>query len=96
MSERNIIDQLDDAVASLTEERQPDLKNFGSELSALAAVAQELIGLPRDSFKTELRQQLIRSTSMSGNANNAHFENPRLCASISGNFQSKGEIAINQ
>src|SRR6185369_10299778 len=68
MSERNIIDQLDDAVASLTEERQPDLSKLGSELSALAAVAQELIGLPRDSFKTELRQQLIRSNSMSSSA----------------------------
>ena len=50
MSERSIIDQLDDAVAALAEGRQSDLKNLGSELSALAGVAQDLIGLPRDAF----------------------------------------------
>src|SRR3954447_15758373 len=65
MSERSIIDQLDDAVAALAEGRQPDLGNLGSELSALAGVAQDLIGLPRETFKTELQQQLIRSNSMS-------------------------------
>src|ERR1041384_1287825 len=65
MSERSIIDQLDDAVAALAEARQSDLKNLGSELSALVEVAQELIGLPRETFKAELQQQLTRSDSMS-------------------------------
>jgi len=60
MSERSIIDQLDDAVAAFTEGRQADLRNVGSELSALVGVAQDLIGLPRESFKTELQQQLTR------------------------------------
>jgi PhnB protein len=68
MSERSIIDQLDDAVAALNEGRQPDLRNLGSELSALAAVAQDLIGLPREAFKSELQQQLIRRDSMSSPA----------------------------
>jgi len=69
MSERLIIDQLDDAVvAALGEERQSDLTNLGSELSALVRVAQDLIGLPRETFKTELKQQLIRSDSMSSAA----------------------------
>ena len=68
MSERSIIDQLDDAVAALAEARQPDLKDLGPELSALAGVAQDLIGLPRDTFKAELQQQLIRSDSMSSPA----------------------------
>ena len=68
MSERTNIDQLDDVVASLAEGRQPDLNNLGSELSALAGVAQELSGLPRETFQTELQQQLIRSTSMSSSA----------------------------
>jgi len=65
MSERSIIDQLDDAVAALTEGRQPDL---GSELSALAGVAQELIGLPREAFKAELQGQLTRRDAMSSAA----------------------------
>ena len=64
MSERLIIDQLDDAVAALAEGRQSDLKDLGSELSALVGVAQDLIGLPRETFKTELQQQLIRSVAM--------------------------------
>ena len=68
MSERLIIDQLDDAVAALAEGRQPDLKSLGSELSALIEVAQDLIGLPRETFKAELQQQLIRSDSMSSPA----------------------------
>lgn len=68
MSERTNIDQLDDAIASLAEGRQPDLSTLGSELSALAGVAQELIGLPREAFKAELQQQLIRSNSMSSSA----------------------------
>src|SRR4051794_2697423 len=65
MPERSIIDQLDDAVATLADGRQPDLGNLGSELSALAGVAQELIGLPRETFKTDLKQKLKRSDSMS-------------------------------
>jgi PhnB protein len=68
MSERSIIDQLDDAVAALAEGRQSDLSNLGSELSALVGVAQDLIGLPRESFKAELQGQLIRSDSMSSTA----------------------------
>jgi PhnB protein len=68
MSERSIVDQLDDAVAALAEARQPELKNLGSELFALAGVARDLIGLPRETFKAELQQQLIRSDSMSSSA----------------------------
>jgi PhnB protein len=68
MSERSIIDQLDDAVAALAEGRQSDLKDLGSELSALAGVAQDLIGLPRETFRAELQQQLLRSNSMSSPA----------------------------
>jgi PhnB protein len=68
MSERSIIDQLDEAVAALAEGRQSDLSNLGSELSALVGVAQDLIGLPRETFRTELQQQLIRRDSMSSPA----------------------------
>jgi PhnB protein len=68
MAERSNIDQLDDALEALAEGRQSDLKNLGSELSALIGVAQDLIGLPGETFKAELQQQLIRSDSMSSTA----------------------------
>jgi PhnB protein len=65
MAERSIIDQLDDAVAAIAEARQFDSANLGPELSALVGVAQSLVGLPSDTFKAELRQQLTRRASMS-------------------------------
>lgn len=68
MAERSIIDQLDDAVAAIAEGRQLDLTNLGPELSALAGVAHDLFGLPSETFKAELRQQLIRRDSMSSPA----------------------------
>jgi PhnB protein len=68
MAERSIIDQLDDAVVALAQGRQIDLTNLGPELSALAGVAQGLIGLPRETFKAELQQQLIRRDSVSSTA----------------------------
>jgi PhnB protein len=64
MPERSIIDQLDDAVAALAEGRQSDLGSLGSELSVLAGVAHDLIGLPRETFKSELHHKLMRSNSM--------------------------------
>jgi len=68
MAERSIIDQLDDAVAALAHGRQLDLAHLGPELSALVGVAQDLIGLPSETFKAELQQQLIRRDSMSSPA----------------------------
>ncbi len=65
MSERSIIDQLDQAVAALTEGHQSDSSNLGSELSALVGVAQDLVGLPREAFKAELQQQLRRDSMSS-------------------------------
>lgn len=68
MAERSIIDQLDDAVAALAEGRRADLTNPAPELSALVEVAQGLVGLPRETFKAELKQQLIRRDVMSSAA----------------------------
>ena len=68
MAERSIIDQLDDAVAALAEGRRADLTNLAPELSALVEVAQDLVGLPREAFKAELKQQLIRRDVMSSPA----------------------------
>ena len=65
MAERSIIDQLDDAVAALAEGRRSNLTNLAPELSVLVEVAQGLVGLPRDTFKAELQQQLIRRDVMS-------------------------------
>ena len=65
MAERSIIDQLDDAVAALAEGQRLDLTKLAPELSALVGVAQDLVGLPQETFKAELQQQLIRRNSMS-------------------------------
>ncbi len=64
MTERSITDQLDDAVTAMAEGRQFDLPHFGPELSELVGVAHGLIGLPRETFKAELQQQLTRRDSM--------------------------------
>ncbi|HEX5884069.1 MAG TPA: VOC family protein [Pyrinomonadaceae bacterium] len=73
MAERSIIDRLDDAVAALAEGRQADLTNLAPELSALVEVAQGLVGLPRETFKAELQQQLIRRDVMSSPAEQQEF-----------------------
>jgi PhnB protein len=65
MAERSIIDQLDDAVAAMAEGRQVDPANLEPQLSALLNVAQDLFGLPRESFKAELERQLTRRDDMS-------------------------------
>ena len=68
MAERSNIDQLDDAVAAVAEGRRKDLPNLAPELSALVEVAQDLVGLPSETFKAELQQQLIRRDVMSSPA----------------------------
>lgn len=74
MAERSMIDQLDDAVTAMAEGRQLDLTNFEPELSALVEIAQDLIGLPQETFKATLKQQLIRSDSMSNPASQVEFD----------------------
>jgi PhnB protein len=64
MAERSIIDQLDDAVAAIAK-RLPDVTDLDPQVRMLAEVAQGLIGLPRETFKAELKQQLTRRDSMS-------------------------------
>src|SRR5262245_22934035 len=68
MSERPLIDQLDDAVTAIVELRPTDLARLDSQVSALAQVARDLVGLPRETFKAELRAKLTRSDSMSSPA----------------------------
>jgi uncharacterized glyoxalase superfamily protein PhnB len=76
MAERSIIDQLDDAVAAMAEGRQFDPANLGPELAALTAVAQDMIGLPREAFKSELKQQLIRRDVMSSPGQEVETDTP--------------------
>ena len=68
MAERPIIDQLDDAVTAIIERRLSDLTSFDAQVSELADVAGDLVGLPRETFKAELKAKLIRSDEMSSPA----------------------------
>ena len=65
MAERPIIDQLDDAVSAVVELSQPDLASFDQQVAELASIAQDLVWLPRESFKAQLREHLTRRDSMS-------------------------------
>ena len=68
MSERSIIDQLDDAVGTIIAGRAVDPTTVEPEVAQLAEVARGLSGLPSEQFKVELREQLIRRDSMSSPA----------------------------
>ena len=68
MAERSIIDQLDDAVAAIAERRSFDLTAVDAHVASLAEVAKGLVGLPRETFRVELREQLTRRDSMSSPA----------------------------
>ena len=65
MAERSIIDQLDDAVSALLEQREPVVSEPASELAELVAVARELRGLPSEQFRAALKEQLGGKENMS-------------------------------
>lgn len=67
MAERSNIDQLDDAISTLLEKRAPDLSNL-EELIPLLEVADDLVGLPAESFKAELKAKLLGRDAMSSPA----------------------------
>jgi hypothetical protein len=54
MAERSIIDQLDDAVTALLEQREPVVAD--RELTELVAIARELGACPRNSFVPRSRK----------------------------------------
>jgi PhnB protein len=68
MSERPLFDQLDDAVTAYIERRPTDLTGLDAQVSALSEVARDLVGLPRETFRAELKAKLTRSDSMSSPA----------------------------
>jgi len=65
MAERSIFDQLDDAVSAILSGRERDSAAVDQSVAELAAVAQQLRGLPRDEFKKRLKDTLVRSNDMS-------------------------------
>ena len=65
MAERFIIDQLDDAITALLEQREPIVAAADRELTELVAVARELWGLPSEEFRAALREQLGGKSDMS-------------------------------
>jgi len=65
MAERSIFDQLDDAVSAILSGRERDSAAVDQSVAELAAVAQQLRGLPRDEFKKHLKDKLVRSNDMS-------------------------------
>lgn len=65
MAERFIIDQLDDAVTALLEQREPAVNEADRELTELVAVARELRGLPTEQFRAALKEQLGGKNDMS-------------------------------
>ena len=65
MAERSIFDQLDDAVSAILSGRERDSAAVDPSVVELAAVAQQLRGLPRDEFKKYLKDTLVRSNEMS-------------------------------
>ena len=65
MTERSIIDQLDDAVAALLANREPATSETDRELAELVAVARELRGLPAEQFRAALKKELGGEKEMS-------------------------------
>jgi PhnB protein len=65
MAERSIFDQLDDAVSAILSGRKRDSAAVDQSVAELAAVAQQLRGLPRDDFKKHLKDTLVRRNDMS-------------------------------
>lgn len=73
MAERSIIDQVDDVVAAILAQRKSDLSAVDPAVVELAALAEELRALPRDDFKKQLRDELIRSDDMSSPKTSAPY-----------------------
>ena len=65
MAEQELINQLDKSIDAIIARRATDLSTTGEEtLDRLAALAVELCSMPRESFKSELREELRRSATM--------------------------------
>jgi PhnB protein len=67
MSEQFLIDQLDEAISAILA-RQATASSEQPELAELAALGSELRLLPREQFKSSLKETLRRSATMTGTA----------------------------
>ena len=65
MAERSIIDQLDDAVSAMFDGSETDRAAIDVSLLELVDMAHQLRGLPREEFRKHLKDELIRSDTMS-------------------------------
>jgi len=65
MAKRSIIDQLDEAVTALLQQREPVVSEADRELTELVALARELRGLPSEQFRAALTQKLGGKNNMS-------------------------------
>jgi PhnB protein len=63
MAERELMDQLDQAIESLLAGAEPGA-GAGSELAALADIARGLREMPADDFKNRLKEELLRRPAM--------------------------------
>ena len=65
MTERSIIEQLDDAITALLARREPVVSETDRELNELVTVARELRGLPSAQFRAALKKQIGGNDDMS-------------------------------
>jgi PhnB protein len=68
MPEQNQFDQLDRFVDALIANPRTPLPDSGEELAAMAQLAADLRGLPREDFRERLRSALLRRRTMSSKA----------------------------
>ena len=65
MSEQELINRLDESIDAIIARRVADVSSTGEEtLDSLSALAVELCAMPRESFKSNLREELRRSATM--------------------------------
>src|SRR5437763_16163055 len=64
MSEQELTEQLDQAIEALLRKRGAASLTENMELGRLLSVAAELIMLPREKFKTDLRTEIEKEISM--------------------------------
>ena len=68
MARRSLIEQLDEAVEAVLARSDAPLPRVNSRIAPLVRVAAELRDLPREEFKTRLKTELEKRTSMSAPA----------------------------
>jgi len=64
MSEQLLIEELDRIVDVITRGRNPEFSATEADVSQLAAIVTELYLLPRENFKSSLKEELKRSATM--------------------------------